>query len=158
MPAISVALARAPGQSRFEDVVALVRIERPVLVAHHRLVVDGHGRAAAHIVDEVERPAEMRVPRKALVDEFLVRGQRPDQPVDGQVKVVAREEFRRCRRRTRRSAAAGRPPGDARGGEAATGAARPRRSESAVGRRSACSELLLEFGDALLELLHPLLH
>src|SRR5262249_6254038 len=54
-------------QRPFEDVVTLVRVEMPELVAHDHLVVGEERGAADAIVEDVEFAAEIRVPGEALV-------------------------------------------------------------------------------------------
>ena len=76
---------RAPEPKRgreLEDVVSLVRIERPELVAEHRLVVHVARQASPHVVDDVDVAAEMNVPR---VPNVIVRQRRRRQ-----LKVVSR--------------------------------------------------------------------
>ena len=84
----------AARRRRFQDVVALVRIERAVLAAEDRLIINRHRRAAAHVVGQIGRTAEVRVPRIARQRIGFVK-----KPGRGQVKIVAGEElrFRRSR-------------------------------------------------------------
>jgi hypothetical protein len=50
-----------------EEIVSLVRIERPELAAEQRLVIDDESGAPFHIVDEIEVAAPVRVPGEADV-------------------------------------------------------------------------------------------
>ena len=68
-----LARAHARRDERLERVVALVRIERPVLAALHGLVVDHGAGAADDEIDEVEGAAEVRDPREALVGDLRRR-------------------------------------------------------------------------------------
>ena len=77
-----------PGRGRqLEDVIPLIRVERPELVAEHRFIVDGRRHPAVHVVDYVDFAAEMRVPREPLIG-ICERRRR-------QMEVVVREELRR---------------------------------------------------------------
>src|SRR3954452_18050915 len=52
---------------RLEHVVRLVGIEGAELTAEHRMIVGANRPTTVHVVQNVDGPAEMGVPRKSLV-------------------------------------------------------------------------------------------
>ena len=77
--------ADSRGGGPLERVVALVGIERAEFAAEDRLVVRDERRAPAPVVDDVELPAEVRVPHEARI--FA------DEMLHADVKVEARQEL-----------------------------------------------------------------
>ena len=89
--------AAARRREGLERVVALIRIERAVLAAEHRLEIDEDSRPSAHVVDEVEGSAEVRVPGESLVRDSLRADRRGQQRGRRQMKIVTGEELGRRR-------------------------------------------------------------
>ena len=55
------------GPRGLQRVVPLVRIEDAELIPEDRFVVGDDRRPAKHVIDDVERPAKVRVPRESCV-------------------------------------------------------------------------------------------
>jgi hypothetical protein len=134
-----------PGRGRgLERVDRLIRIECPKLIADHGLVIGDHRQASDLVIDDVGCPAEMRVPREAVV-------------IDGEsdareLEIGAREKSQRVARRVQRlrsrllrSSACG--PCQHDDHEARCEAPPNQHSDG-----QAFVELLLEVGDALLQI------
>src|SRR6267143_3545624 len=83
-------IAHTPRQRWLECIRGLIRIEGTEFMPEYGFVVDIHRGAPEHVIDEVERAAEVRIPRKPLGGIVAAV-----QLVDAHVKVVSRQELGR---------------------------------------------------------------